>query len=162
MFTAIRILTFYCGSHLFSRLRLKFYWMELQFCVFNFSLRIDFPYFLSNEMFSDSDYLQLVGNKAKGRISKQVFQENKARQIFRKTNISYPLIRTRTYVCVSVGKKCSLFSSENLAYFVFLFTSVLRFAFLPYSWQNAWAKFEIKTVDSCNECRRVFRVQKGV
>ena len=48
-------------------------------------------------MFSDSDYLQLVGNKAKGRISKQVFQENKARQIFRKTNISYPLIRTCTY-----------------------------------------------------------------
>ena len=27
-----------------------------------------------------------VGNKAKGRISKQVFQENQARQIFRKTN----------------------------------------------------------------------------
>ena len=38
-----------------------------------------------------------VGNKAKGRISKQVFQEYKARQIFRKRNISYPLIRTRTY-----------------------------------------------------------------
>ena len=51
--------------------------------------------------------LQFVGNKAKGRISKQVFQENKARQIFRKTNISYPLIRTRKI-------------SENLAYFVFL------------------------------------------
>ena len=30
-----------------------------------------------------------VSNKAKGRISKRVFQENKARQIFRKTNISY-------------------------------------------------------------------------
>ena len=38
-----------------------------------------------------------VGNKAKGLISKRVFQENKARQIFRKMNISYPLIRTRTY-----------------------------------------------------------------
>ena len=36
----------------------------------------------------------LVGNKAKGRISERVFQENKARQIFQKTNISYPLIRT--------------------------------------------------------------------
>ena len=35
----------------------------------------------------------IIGNKAKGRISKWVFQE-KARQIFRKTNISYPLIRT--------------------------------------------------------------------
>ena len=33
--------------------------------------------------------------RQKGRISKLVFQENKARQIFRKTNISYPLIRTR-------------------------------------------------------------------
>ena len=28
-----------------------------------------------------------AGNKAKERISKRVFQENKARQIFRKTNI---------------------------------------------------------------------------
>ena len=37
----------------------------------------------------------MVGNKAKGRISKRVFHENKARQIFRKTNIFYPLIRTR-------------------------------------------------------------------
>ena len=27
---------------------------------------------------------KFVGNKAKGRISKRVFQENKARQIFRK------------------------------------------------------------------------------
>ena len=36
-----------------------------------------------------------VGNKAKGWISKRMFQENKAWQIFRKTNISYPLIRTR-------------------------------------------------------------------
>ena len=34
---------------------------------------------------------QFVGNKAKQRISKRVFQENKGRQIFRKTNISYPL-----------------------------------------------------------------------
>ena len=33
------------------------------------------------------------GNKAKG-----VFQENKARQIFRKKNISYPMIRTRTQI----------------------------------------------------------------
>ena len=36
-----------------------------------------------------------VGNKAKGRISKRVFQENKARQILRKTDISYPLIHKR-------------------------------------------------------------------
>ena len=36
-----------------------------------------------------NDYLeQSMGNKAKGRISKRVFQENKARQIFRKMKIS--------------------------------------------------------------------------
>ena len=29
-------------------------------------------------------------------MSKRVFQENKAHQVFRKTNISYPLIRIRT------------------------------------------------------------------
>ena len=49
-----------------------------------------------------------VGNKAKGRILKWVSQENKARQIFRKTNISYPP-NTRTYMCVSGGKKSSFF-----------------------------------------------------
>ena len=37
-----------------------------------------------------------VGNEVKRLISKRVFQENKARQIFQKTNISKPLIRTRT------------------------------------------------------------------
>ena len=56
-----------------------------------------------------------VGNKAKGRISKRVFQENKARQIFRKTNISYPLIRT----CAYQGVRNVRFS-ENLTCFVFL------------------------------------------
>ena len=35
-----------------------------------------------------------TGNKAQGWISKRVFQENKTRQIFRETNISYPLVRT--------------------------------------------------------------------
>ena len=37
--------------------------------------------------------IQVAGNKLKGRISERMFQENKARQIFRKTNISNPLIR---------------------------------------------------------------------
>ena len=32
----------------------------------------------------------ITDNKAEGRISKRVFQENRARQIFWKTNISYP------------------------------------------------------------------------
>ena len=56
---------------------------------------------------------QIVGIKAKGRISKRVFQENKARQIFRKTNISNPLIRTRTFLH---GIRNVSFS-ENLACF---------------------------------------------
>ena len=33
---------------------------------------------------------EIVGNKAKGRISKRVFQENKARQIFRKNEHFLP------------------------------------------------------------------------
>ena len=40
--------------------------------------------------------LHYVGNETKGRISKRVFQESKARQIVQKTNISYPQIRTCT------------------------------------------------------------------
>ena len=40
---------------------------------------------------------KLVGNKAKGRISKRVLQETNHVKIFRKANISYPLIRPRTY-----------------------------------------------------------------
>ena len=53
-----------------------------------------------------------VGNKAKGRISKRVFQESKARQIFWKTNISYPL-------CAYQGVRNIRFS-EIVACFVFL------------------------------------------
>ena len=48
---------------------------------------------------------------------KWVFQENKAHQIFRETNISYPLIRTRTCAYQGVRNVCF---SENLAGSVFL------------------------------------------
>ena len=58
-----------------------------------------------------------IKNKAKGRISKQVFQENEARQIFRKTNISYPLTGTFTCAYQVVRNVCF---SENLTCFVFL------------------------------------------
>ena len=75
----------------------------------------------TSKIFQNSNLLffefHFVGNKAKGRILKQVFQENKALQIFRKTNISYPLIRTRT--CAYQGVRNVRFS-ENLACFVFL------------------------------------------
>ena len=60
---------------------------------------------------------QFVGNKAKGRMSKQVLRENKAGQIFRKTNISYPLIRTLACTYQEVR---NVRFSENLACFVFL------------------------------------------
>ena len=66
---------------------------------------------------------QFVGNKAKGQISKRVFQENKARQIFRKTNMSYRLICTE-------GKKCLFF--EKFGMLCFFETPGFRFAFLPY------------------------------
>ena len=57
-----------------------------------------------------------------------MLQENKARQIFRKTNISYPPIRMRT--CSYQGIRDVRFL-ENLARF-FLVTPVLRFALLLY------------------------------
>ena len=70
--------------------------------------------------------VEIVGNKANGRNSKQVFQENKALQIFQKMNTSYPLIRTHTYQGFfrKFGVLC------------FLETPVLRFAFLPYYRRN--------------------------
>ena len=61
--------------------------------------------------------LMFVGNKAKGWISKRVFQESKACQKFRKTNIAYLLIRTRTCAYQGVINVCF---SEILACFAFL------------------------------------------
>ena len=60
---------------------------------------------------------KIVGNKAKGRTSNWVFQENKLRQIFRKTNTSYSLINTRTCAYHGVINVCFC---ENLTRFVFL------------------------------------------
>ena len=69
-----------------------------------------------------------VGNIAKARISKRRCQESKAHQIFRKMNVSYPLIRTRT--CAYQGVRSLFF--EKFGVFCFLETPVLRFALLPY------------------------------
>ena len=74
-------------------------------------------------------------------MSKRVFQENKPYQIFRKTNISEPQIRTRTYVCVSGGKKCSFFGKFGVL--CFLETLVLRFALLRYYRKTADLKAKI-------------------
>ena len=54
------------------------------------------------------DIQQIAGKKAKGWISKWVLQEGKASQISPKTNISYPLIRTRT-CAYQGGEKCLFF-----------------------------------------------------
>ena len=70
----------------------------------------------------------VVGNKAKGQISKLVFQENKARQIFQKTGIYFPLIRITW--CVSGGKKCPFFGKLDVI--CFLETPILKFALLSY------------------------------
>ena len=47
---------------------------------------------------------------------------------------------THTYVCVLVGKKCSLFGKFGVL--CFLVTSVLRFGLLPYFRRNVKLKFE--------------------
>ena len=59
----------------------------------------------------------IVGSKAKARISKRVLQENKARQFFRKTIVSYPLILTHAYAYHGLRNVCF---SENLQCFAFL------------------------------------------
>ena len=69
---------------------------------------------------------QCVGNKAKGRNSKWMFKENKARRISRKTNIFPPLMRTRT--CAYQGVR--IFGKFGM--FCFLETPALKFDLLPY------------------------------
>ena len=59
---------------------------------------------------------KFVGNKAKGRISKRLSQVNKACQVFCKTNISYPVIRTRACAYQRVR---NVHFAENLACFFF-------------------------------------------
>ena len=77
----------------------------------------------------NSGFYQFFCNKAKWWISKRVFPENKARQIFRKMNISYPLIRTCTYEYQGVRNVDFFWKFGVLC---FLETPVLRFTVLPY------------------------------
>ena len=76
-----------------------------------------------HERCSSLSTVEFVGNKATGQISKRVLQENEERQIFQKTNISYPLVRIR--MCVSGSKKYSI----KFGMLYFLVTLVLRFTF---------------------------------
>ena len=87
------------------------------------------PNFLKNKHFLPPYAIeQTVGNKAKGQISKLIFQDNKARQIFQKTGIYFPLIRITW--CVSGGKKCPFFGKLDVI--CFLETPILKFALLSY------------------------------
>ena len=71
---------------------------------------------------------QFIGNTAKDQISKRVLQQNKAHQIFKKANISFPLIRTRRYQRVRNDRFL-----ENLACFFYCNTrfEIRLFALLP-------------------------------
>ena len=76
-------------------------------------------------------------NKAKGRISKRLFKENKARLVFRKTKISYPLIRTRTCdeFWTTVKNRENLISPQ--VHFIFQVTTGSCYAvFNSCSWDN--------------------------
>ena len=64
-----------------------------------------------------------VGNMAKGRIWKPVFQESKAHQI----SISKHFL---PHLCVSEGKKCSFFGKFDVL--CFLQAPILRFTLLPH------------------------------
>ena len=74
--------------------------------------------------------------------SKRVLQESKACQIFRKTNISYRLIRTRT--CAYHGViNFRFFVNFGFFFFFFFVTLVLRFALLPY-YRRSFIRWIIK------------------
>ena len=81
---------------------------------------------MSNVEFAPLLFTQIVCNKVKGRISKQVFQESKARQNFRKTNISYLLIRTLTKRRIKI-----MTNAQNIIYFHTVYIVV----FFSYTYQ---------------------------
>ena len=88
------------------------YWLSSTYsillCLFRFfqflSFLLTFLWILL--LFGFEVILKIAGNKAKGWISKRVFQENKARQIFQKRTFLTPCRNVRF--------------SENLGCFVFL------------------------------------------
>ena len=79
---------------------------------------------------SDLMKIECIGNKAKMRVSKRVFQENKACQNCPK-NEHFLLSDTHTYVCVSGGVRNVGFWG-NFGVLCSLETPVFRFALLPY------------------------------
>ena len=66
---------------------------------------------------------------AKGKISKRLLKVNKARQIFQKTNISYPPIRTHRRIR---GGGIEMLFCREIWHALFLVATVLKFVLLPY------------------------------
>ena len=82
---------------------------------------------------------EIVGNTAKGRISKRCFKKTKHVKFSEKRTfltLWYAHVRpdTHTYVCVSGGKKCSFFGKFDML--CFLETPILIFVLLPYYRRN--------------------------
>ena len=73
-----------------------------------------------------------VGSKAKGRISKQMLQENKARQVFWNTNIFYTLILKCTYAYQGVRNVFFCWKFDVLCFLVT--PEIFPFALLPTNW----------------------------
>ena len=65
------------------------------------------------------------------RISKRVLQQNKSCQIFQKTNISYPLIRTRTCAYQGVRYICFLRKIWLAEFYCYPRFEICPFALLP-------------------------------
>ena len=88
-----------------------------------------------------------IGNNAKGRMSNRVFQENKAYQIFRKTNISYPwyahvpesLFEIKLQACATLA--CFVFLKHPFWDLPFrLITDIFRYK------RTEWSCFKISNI----------------
>ena len=99
------------------------------------------------------DLYYFVGNRAKGWVSKRMFQERKHAKFSEKRTFLTPWY-SHVYVWVSGGKKCSLFGKFGAL--SFLETPVLRFALLPYyRWSLLFLivsvhTFQSKKLQTCN------------
>ena len=97
---------------------------------------------------------QFVSNKAEGQISKRVLQEDRARQIFRKTNIFYPLIPH--YIITTPMIKIFLYFNEDLNKGRYMQVSP-AFAF-PYN-KNINRKFMIIVSNIRNWCQKKLKTR---
>ena len=120
-------------SLIFKLIKLKFYWKKHFTIVFHDFFKIMLSFSLKAYQWviakSGKTNSLLVGNTAKGRISKRVLQEKKTRQIFRKRNISFLLIRT--HVCLPGDKICSFFGKSGGLFFCNTRFETHAFGLLP-------------------------------